>query len=158
MANNTRHNILTTDRILPRTTSGIEVGSRLLNGALSNPTVNIKAATPVTLVATDLFNSVITNTGAGGVIAMTLPTAANLMSGLAAIGIVPAAGDVFSTLVSAVVASNITIAVNTGITFSNAASPLTITASFTAELQIRCVSPSVPTFIVDYVQSTTTST
>jgi hypothetical protein len=93
----------------------IDVAPMYFSKCTTKPTTVTHAAT-APLTASELVNSQILNTGAGGAIALTVPSAAAILAAFLASGIVLTVGDTFTVLITAAAAFAVTLSPSGSVT------------------------------------------
>jgi hypothetical protein len=117
-------------------TGMVEVGPKFLGDCSTRPTVVTHAAT-TTLPAADLVNAKILNTGAVGLVALTMPTAAAALTAFAAAGITLKSGDTFALWACTPVAQTLRFTPSASITNLAGAVNFDVTANKSALLTFR---------------------
>jgi hypothetical protein len=124
---------------IPPTQGGtgmVEVGPKFLGDCSTRPTVVAHAAT-TTLPAAELVNHRILNTGAGALVALTMPTAAAAIAAFATAGITLKSGDTFPLWVCTPVAQTLRLTPSATITNLAGAINFDVTANKSALVTFR---------------------
>lgn len=145
MSNCKKFSVLSVDNIVPgRNGSGmINVGTHLAGTTrAANVTWGTHAATG-TVSASEIVGGGLINTGATGVIALTMPTAAAVIAAFADAGIDIRVGMNFTVIVTAAAAFAITMTPSASITFDSAAATVAVASQKSALFTFRVASVTV---------------
>lgn len=115
----------------------VDISPSFLGGHSIRPTVVAHAVSVNPFPAAELINTEVLNTGAGGAITLTMPTAAAAIAAFAAVGITLKGGDTFSLRICTPVAQSVIVAPSASITTMSGAANFTVTANKSAVVTFR---------------------
>lgn len=145
------HDMMQVNQIVPGIGGATVVGAAAMIGSFSRLTPVAYAATG-TLSAADLAQGYITNTGAGGSVTLTLPSAAAIFAAFNSLDHPLSIGDAFEVKFETLVNQTIVLTPSSTVTFANAAGTVTIAGRRMASVIIRCTSTTA--FSMTYIVST----
>jgi hypothetical protein len=121
----------------------VDFSPKFLGGHSIRPTTVVHAVSVNPLPAIELINTQIVNTGAGGAITLTMPTAAAALAAFAAAGITLGVSDTFSLRICTLVNQSVICAPSGTITTMSGGANFTVTGQKSAVVTFRVTSTTV---------------